>query len=410
MSSWLRRLVPTSPLGRAVFFASVLFLGWATWHARRELRHPFWDLSRGTFSDHISHVNAVRLFTRCGACVWRVPVERQFPRVTPAEYQALPKDISSTLGIREIFRVDGWPTDKPLITNWPQIVRPYPPGELVLMAPFAATYHWVTDLTFTRANWSLVLWLLLLAHVAFGALLYVSLATPPEQRTLGFFALGLVYLEMVHWSLEGFYDAAGVAPLVLSCVFLAQRRGLPALVWYCVAAFIHYRAFFLAPVPVYALWLIIHERSWQSWQWPQYAALVLACALGVAALWTFRWIQPALGQFPLTNAAHLTSKDRAAQLTLGLVAFAAAAAFVRSGAWLDVAILAVMGAAFSTVRQACPWHVVLPMAWFALPAVGAAGERTRLVGHARVAVIVVASLVVFGNGLFPRWLGQVIGA
>jgi hypothetical protein len=245
MGSWFRRFAPASLLGRAVFCASVLFLGWATWHAGRELRHPFWDLSRG--------------------------VERQFRRVTPAEYEALPKDIFATLEIREIFHVDGWSTDKPLISNWSQIARPYPPGELMLMVPFAAAYHWVKAFTFTRANWTLVLWFLFLAHLAFGALLYVKLATPPEQRTMGFFAVGLLYLEMVHWALEGFYDPAGVTPLVLSCLFLAQRRGLPALVWYCMAAFIHYRAFFLAPLPLYALWLILRERSWQSWKWPQYA-------------------------------------------------------------------------------------------------------------------------------------------
>jgi hypothetical protein len=69
-----------------------------------------------------------------------------------------------------------------------------------------------------------------------------------------------------------------------------------------------------------------------------------------------------------------------------------------------------MGFVFLTVRQAYPWHVILPMSWFALPAVGAAAGRARLVGHARVAVMCVAAFVVFGNGLFPGWLGQVIGA
>jgi hypothetical protein len=339
-----------------------------------------------------------------------VPVERKFPRVTPAEYQALPKDVSSTVGIGEIFRVDGWSADKPLISNWPQIVRPYPPGELVLMLPFAALYHSVQSFTFTRANWAVVLWFLLLAHIAFGALLYLSLATPLEQRTLAGFQLGLLYLEMVHWALEGFYDAAVVTPLVLSCVFLAQRRGLPALVWYCVAAFIHYRAFFLAPIPVYALWLMHRERSWQSWKWQQYVALVLACALGTAALWTFWWIRPALDRVPLTNGVRLASTNLGAQLTLGAVSFAAAATFVWSRAWLDVMVLAVMISAFSSVRQAYPWHVILPMAWFALPAVGAAAGRTRLVGYARLAVMVAAALVVFRNGLFPRWLGDVIHA
>ena len=53
----------------------------------------------------------------------------------------------------------------------------------------------------------------------------------------------LVWFPVVHWTLEGFYDVAMIAPLLLCWRYLGQRRGLAAGVAFCAAAFLHFRAY-----------------------------------------------------------------------------------------------------------------------------------------------------------------------
>src|ERR1700674_3276113 len=113
---WRRRI--------AAALAAASFAGLSAWELSRRA-HPWGDLTNGFFTDHFSHMNAARLFPRAGVREWTTPLVRMFPRLSPAERAALPPDVvDCSDGC--LFRVDGWPLQKPMQQSWPTVVRFYP--------------------------------------------------------------------------------------------------------------------------------------------------------------------------------------------------------------------------------------------------------------------------------------------
>jgi hypothetical protein len=245
---------------RALAVVLVSFAGWACWYVAHRNAHPFGDLSRGSFTDHFSHMNAARLFARVGADIWRRPIGEQGRPLSVGEASQLPADLRPYANEAEMRWIEGWPASKPFFSSWVGFPRFYPPGDLLLVAPLSAAYHF-TSLSFSAVNRLLILYFLLLAHVSlYFALRNFSLG---RDAWLGPIGLFFVYTELIHWSLEGFYDVAMVGPLVLCAGFLVAKRGLAALLAYCAAAFIHFRALIFAPFAAYAVYLIFQERPWR---------------------------------------------------------------------------------------------------------------------------------------------------
>src|SRR5256885_9468938 len=108
----------------------------------------------------------------------------------------------------------GGPGPKPMQQSWPTLTRFYPPGDLLLFAPMAALYH-VTPIRAATVNRLLVILCLAFAHAAIFAIL------DRVDGPLGALCALLGTSVLIHWSLEGFYDASIVLPLLLSDAFLA---------------------------------------------------------------------------------------------------------------------------------------------------------------------------------------------
>jgi hypothetical protein len=88
----------------------------------------------------------------------------------------------------------------------------YPPGDMLLVAPIAALYHY-TSLSLTGACRLLFGWFIILAHVA---LFFFFLNVFENPRSgLDWLVAFLVYSHVMYWTLEGFYDAAAIVPLVV---------------------------------------------------------------------------------------------------------------------------------------------------------------------------------------------------
>ncbi|HEX8825738.1 MAG TPA: hypothetical protein VF794_37860, partial [Archangium sp.] len=322
---------------------------------------PFGGLSGTEFTDHSSHMNAARLFTLCGTCVWTLPVSQRFPSATTEERRQVSEELRPYIAEAEIFSVPGWTLEKPLMLNWSHLPRPYPPGVLLLVAPVSLAYHF-TSLSFFGAMHLLILGFLLSAHVGFYFVLRGALESPGRTGALGLLGGVLLYSETVRWSLEGIYDVAMLAPLVLCGRFLHQRRGLAALVAYCAAAFLHYRAFFFAPLPLYAAYLILRERQWREWRARDWCALAVAVVLGGASLYTFWLVSPSLPLFPRSNPLALHARNTAFRLML-LLGTLAVAAFVYARAWLDVALLGWASVMLTRILQIQHWHALALLMW-----------------------------------------------
>jgi len=304
----------------------------------------------------------------------------------------------------------GWPAEKPLVTSWPNNPRNYPPGDLLLVAPVAALYQ-QTSLSFTAANRLLLMLFLLYAHVAifflFESVLVSAPASPMLERARQVTA-ALVYFEVIHWTLEGFYDAAALAPLILCARFLGQRRGLAALVAFCAASFIHFRVFFFAPWAVYALVIVVRERQWRGWHLVDLLALALGAVLGAISLGVFFVLWPAVQHLPIHNFVNLASSPGWLVCVLLPLLLAGAALAGRElwrlGAVLDLVQLCWMVLMMVALHESYPWHLLLAVIpWLcAPPSVEEPSAQVRI-HWLRIAVLVGSACLVFGYELFSFW-------
>jgi len=403
----LRRLWPfvwpPSVRRRALLVTAASFLAWTAWYLAA-IPGPAADLSRGHFSDHFSHMNAARFFTHVGMGKWKHSMAESLRRLTPAERAALPPDERTILaGGDEAYEIPGFPEDKPIIASWSGLPHFYPPGDLVLVAPVAVLYHF-TSMRLGTACRLLILLFLAFAHGALFFLFEDWLSADQVVSPVGFAGLFVGYSELIHWSLEGFYDAAMLVPLIVCTRYLRQRRGLAAGVAYCAAAFIHYRAFFFAPLALYAAYLLVRNREWREWRRPHFIAIGVAAVLGGSSLWTFFTVLPRItgvatnnpifiGTGPIT---HTTWAFLAVALVVGL-------ALARARAWLDVAILGWLTVMLVRMNSTYEWYMLVLIAWLGLDVLSRP-TLTSIAREARVIYVVTASMFAFRYTPLPTWL------
>jgi hypothetical protein len=323
------------------------------------LNRPAYGAAFG-FSDHFSHMNDARLFPRVGDALWRTPISSMFAPLDSASAASVPADVRSQGGMLD---VPGWPPDKPLVATWTTIPRPYPPGDMVLVAPIAALYHF-TSMSFATATHLLIVLFLATAHVAFW---FIWRLAPSRDGALYGTAAIIAYFYVVLWTLFGFYDAAAVVPLLLCSRFLSDQKPMAAAVSFMVAAFIHFRALYYLPWLAVAAVEIVRRRAWRAWSVREWFAVASAVVLGGSALYTFLLVAPSLGGLPLGNPIHPGHVKPAPAIAFALAFVAAAALFGRGRAWLDLAILGWLALSLVLTRQVQAWHTILLVPWIFAP-------------------------------------------
>jgi hypothetical protein len=393
----------------ALLLTVVSLVAWSSWYLLAGPRHPYGDLSNGVYTDHFSHMNTARLFTHAGIDIWTKPLQSSVVPLSPAQMAVLPPDMTSQAGQQyPVFTVPGWPADKPFVSSWAAYPRFHPPGDMVLTAPVALLYSF-TGLSFSGANRLLVLSFLVLAHISLFVLLKSGISIP--ARPIGFLVLFVVYLEMIHWSLEGFYEAALIAPLVLCGLCLEQRRGLQAIALFALAAALHFRAYFFAPLAVYGAYIVVRDRQWRTWSRQDYGLAGVASVLCAISLGVFSLITPWLREVPATNPVSVTvaHPDAPAIATLLLVAAVVAVVFAYARSWLDMALLGWLTVSAVLLQQTWEWDVLTILAWLALPIGASAARRYGLVRDARAVAVIFLGMFVFKNMtlLDPSWLQKV---
>lgn len=392
-------------LTRAVLVLLSLAL-WTTWELGRDCQSAYHDLSCGQFTDHFSHMNAARIFPRIGADIWRRPLKSMFRALSPEEVARLP-EYAHVPERPDILSVPGWKFEKPLAASWAHNPRLYPPGDMLLVAPVAFLYHY-TGLRLADASVILIVLFLVYAHLA----IYVALSS--NWPRLPLLATLLLYFEIIHWTLEGFYDATALFPLLLCTVYLRRGRGLAALVAYVASVFIHYRALFFLPWGVYAAILIIRERQWQRWSAPHYLAVAGTSLMAVAAAIPFLLLWPTLQHLPNVNPISFKSDhpEYAVLSCVGVAVVISAATFLWNKCWLDMAILGWFCFMIVSLRETYPWHLLVPLSWLAAPVMQAKATKQRpystfSVHDARVFMLSFMGLFVFRSNPWPTWLTRV---
>jgi hypothetical protein len=381
------------------------FVACAAWEIFRTNAHPFGDLSNGQWTDHFSHMNCARLFPRAGLDLWRKPVSSMFRELTRQEQGQLPQDVrvgaSATGGI---YSVPGWPFEKPLAVNWSHNPRIYPPGDLLLFSPVALLYHY-TSLSAAGANRLAILLCVLLAHAAIYIFIRLYLDRKDETAPVALIGVLVFYAFALFWSLQGFYDCAAVPPLLLCGRFLGKKRGIDAVLAYCVAAAIHFRVFFLAPLPLYGAWMILRYRQWQTWHWNEWMKAGAAALLAAVSLSLFFVVWRSVSHLPIDNIVNIWQHPvhYSVLCVLGAVWLFAALGFACIRAWFDLAILLSLAVILPNACQAYQWHVLIPLAWLSLPIIpeGAGARRTVVVQDIRLAILLVMAFGIFKNHFLP---------
>ncbi len=403
----LRRLLcldDPSPRRKALTITLVSLVLWSVWNGARTFDHPWGDLSNGAWTDHFSHMNTARVFTRVGPDLWRKPIHEMFRPLTAGELARLPADVRVP-GVPSdgVYFVPGWPETKPLATNWSHKSRMYPPGDVLFFAPIAAIYHF-TPISLKTACRLLFGWFILAAHVALFCFLLSYFEGP--RSGVEWLGVSFLYSCMMHWSLEGFYDCAAMVPLALCARYLGQRRSLAAIVAYCVAAFVHFRAFFLAPWVLYGVFLLLKDRAWKRWTWRDLPALAVAAGCAAASLYAFWLDLPGLRQSGVTNPLLLSSPGLNVPMAWNVAALLVfcGGMLLWSRAWLDVAVLAWLGLTIFSLREFCAWHLLISMSWIGAPA------RRQIVYAVRLLFFVTLTAVALQESLGPAWLWRLYRA
>jgi len=388
----------TSARRKALLVTLISLVGWSLWNGFRTYEHPWGDLSKGKFTDHFSHMNAARVFPRMGLDIWRVPIATKFRNLTSDELAATPPDVRSGGSMTGgVLYVPGWPADKPLAIGWSHKTRMYPPGDMLLVAPIAALYHY-TSLSLSGACRLLLGWFIVLAHAAlfFFFLNYFESKGSGLDWLVAFF----VYSQVMYWTLEGFYDAVAIVPLVVCARYLGRRRGLAAGVAYCVAAVLHFRVFFQAPWALWAFGQMLRGRFWRRLRPRHVFAIALALALAFVSLYTFRLDWESLRGVYSNNPFRAASSphDKALLWGFKVVLVVCAVAFVASRAWMDLLSIAWLGYIALTLREFYYWHMLISTSWVAAPA------SRPAVRAARMAFVLTTIAILFGDPAAPSWL------
>ncbi|MFL5404380.1 MAG: hypothetical protein ACJ79O_00805 [Myxococcales bacterium] len=387
------RALPATGRGRrpqqtiAAVLTVASFVGFAAWEMTRDV-HPWADLSSGYFTDHLSHMNDARHFPRAGIRHWTTPLAQMEPRLTKAQRAVLPRDIVDCPD-GCLFHVDGWPDQKPMQQSWPLLTRFYPPGDLLLFAPVAALYQF-TPIRSSTVNRLLVILCLAFAHAGIFVIL---------DRVDGLVAAVCALLgasALVHWSLEGFYDAAIVVPLLLCDAFLAAGLGASALLAFGLAMLIHFRALYYVPWGVAAAVLVLrgHRR-------PEVAKVAVAAVCLCVSVATFGLSLPGLLAYPLQLNPLLGAADPKALLEAAGVAALAIGVFLWARSPLDAGIVAWLALVLTHVRQNYSWYTMALVPWLCAP------SPKPAVRLARLAVFAFLAVRIHQDPLWPHWIGQV---
>jgi hypothetical protein len=388
----------------ALTLTLVSLLAWGSWEARNDC-HPYRDLSCGKSTDHFSHMNTGRLFMKVGIDIWREPLNAHGRQLTDAERAALPADLRQANPADIGGTFEGWPADKPFTSSWNFNPRFHPPGDMVLTAPVALLYSF-TDLSFSDANLLLILLFLGYAHIPIYLLLR-GIGGRPRLGPAGLLVGAFVYLTVVHWALEGFYESVAIAPLVLSARALVRDRGLQAIAWFSLAASLHFRALFFAPLALCGLYLVVRGRQWRSWGRRDLGLVGVTAVLALAVLGPFALLWPHLQDIPITTSISPSTDGFSVVGILPFVVTVAvgAAAFVSARPWLDLAVLCWHAGMLLALHEAYYWDMLTLLAWLMAPHAPAV-RRIGRVQEARVFVVLAISAFVFHTSLTPEWLAQ----
>jgi hypothetical protein len=256
------------------------------------------------YTDHWSHYSQAILFLSHGFDAYRVPATHVCKTPSPAAVQRLPPvrgcEWCVTPGVSE---------ERPLCINFQQLRNGFPPGVFLYSLPEVLLFEG-TKLSLRAINLFSIFKYLAASHLLIW-LLFKLVFEPPEgdrqadpgEGWLRYGLFGLLYLEVLKWTLAGFYDPLAVAAIFLAVWQLRERHGANALLAMSAAIFLHFRALWFVPLFAFAAWRAFENREWKSGGGRFYAKLAASAVMSGLTLYAFVLLYPGLTDFLHNNPA-----------------------------------------------------------------------------------------------------------
>jgi hypothetical protein len=319
----------------------------------------------GWSSDHYSHVFATVLFLSEGLDIYRKPIAELCSADPDHLSRSAALGAALDLNPGEVCWPLGGAADRPLIINWQQFPRPYPPGHLLYFLPEALAYKYF-GAGFATINKLSVVKFAVVAHFAFVAVTLLLVGFRPLG--LAWILGAIAYDQLMYFALAGIYD--GIAILGVCFAMLLARRGRPssALLVLSAAFFVHFRVLWMAPLAVYFAEQLYRTHrgaptaraTFATWTGGTIGMVLFACSAAV-----FLLLLPAMKGFPVENVLYLNAHDwPAPQAVTYFVVMLGAAWFLGAlRSWLAVALLLWCSVVLMWTPQVQPWHglMLLPI-------------------------------------------------
>lgn len=357
-------------------------------------------------SDHVSHWSSAILLRHRGFELYRRPIDEICLPVSPSE-----GDNGCNIPERAGKR--------PLYPNWRELPRPYPPGWALWHAPAAMLWE-TTSISFGALNRLVVVQDLLGAHLALYVLAAALLLPNAVARRAGeipdegaaiavrMFVVVLVGQELLRWAMLGFYDPIAVFCAVVAIERLASHRDVDALVWFSLAAFLHHRTLWIAPVAALAAARAARERA--LFARGALARLSFAFVLMASSALSLWLVRPALATFPRTNPLFELAFDPRAPEHWNYVIplLVVSAVLLHARALLVASVVAFQTFVVLHAQQSQGWHALSLAPVFVLAR--SAPGRHRGTEVAVAALFLVESRQIFRHLPLPgRFLAALFG-
>lgn len=247
--------------------------------------------------------------------------------------------------------------------NWEQHTYLYPPGALLVFLPFGLLENSLSVPTPVVYKTLLIL-LLAVAHLGLGLFLVQMRRVSVPLTWLVF---PLAWLDVVHWTLNGFYDMLFVTAALAAVWWMGRKEYGKAVLLMALSLFLHFRASHLALVGLIALAEFLSSKPGKGVLARILVPSVLMGGLSIAA---FAVGMLYCGDIPESNRMNLFRVGYNARVLLLFgVALAVFIASWRMGEMLTGMVVFFSTAIWLSATQIQDWHGLVLLPILVLPGV-----------------------------------------
>ncbi len=323
--------------------------------------HRFVSLTEGC-ADHITHIYSGIAFWDNGFDVYKIKTQKLLNLYSGPDRDELIESMS--WNPNEVFARTNHP-ETPLFIGWGMNPRSSPFGNYILHAPASiAVLYKIAD---PKTIYALMIFIYFIFTILAGIEIskQIFFINQKQGRFLFLTKLVIVFfliVQLIHWSLEGFYDPVAIYLLIKSVRHYVDRKWDKSLLFFGLSWIIHFRTLWYLPLAIACIWQQSKEIQTRKQIFRSALGLFLA-SLAFANFVYFKWH---LDGWFTNNYFYMLDKHWPLQLSKGhyiifLSSFLAVSIEAYRRQFLPVSLLLMMTILWMLIPHMCPWHSLFMM-------------------------------------------------